>query len=171
MTHASAQIISVLKQKNYLALAIASGLVFFSIFVTLPVFTTAGNSLSFQLSLFTIANYLLFGLLAIMAGLTIALNTYVIKNKLAAKRARPVLSGTVSGASGTIAAVFSSVVGTSSCASCLSALFGLVGIGGGSVLFVLNNQTYFLTGAIIVSAAALYLSARQAKKCNNCSTT
>ena len=76
-----------------------------------------------------------------------------------------VVQGTVSGAMG----IFGTVVGTAACASCLASLFGLIGLGTGSVFFVLQNQIYFLLGAIIAMLISLYFAARKVNKvCTSC---
>lgn len=70
---------------------------------------------------------------------------------------------------GIVAGIFAAVVGTASCLSCLVALLGLVGLGVGSALFILKNQSYFLLGAIALMLISLYFAARKVDRvCNSC---
>lgn len=71
--------------------------------------------------------------------------------------AHSALSGAATGISG----VFGALVGTASCASCLASVFGLMGVGVGSALFVLSYQMYFLLGAIVLMSVSLYVTARK----------
>jgi len=65
--------------------------------------------------------------------------------------------------------IFGTVVGAAACASCLASLFGLIGLGTGSVFFVLQNQIYFFLGAIIAMLISLYFAARKVKRaCDKC---
>jgi len=132
--------------------------VFFGLFVYIPIATIPGNSLEFQLSIFSQKDYILMLLLAILVGLNFSLQIYSFnKQKEQYELVRSTGQVAVSGISG----VFGSVVGTAACASCLTFLFGLIGLGTGSVFFVLNYQPYFLIGAIILLLISLYFASRK----------
>lgn len=61
------------------------------------------------------------------------------------------------------------IVGTAACASCLAFLFGIAGLGIGSVAFVLKYQTFFLFGSIALIVLSLYFTAGKVNKhCVSC---
>jgi len=101
-----------------------------------------------------------------LVGLNLALQVYSFKQRGGTQKIpQSVMGGTVSGLSG----IFGAVVGTAACASCLASLFGIIGLGTGSVFFVLKNQSYFLIGAIAVMLISLYFAARKINKiCQSC---
>lgn len=160
-------VMKVFTEKIYILLALIMAAFFFDLFIFIPVFTIPGNDLKFQLSIYTRENYIFMSLLATLVGVTFAMQIYEArKQKALRKFLPPVLKGTVlSGASG----IFGSILGTASCASCLAFLFGLIGLGAGSVFFVLKNQSYFLFGAIVLMLISLYFSARKINNiCDSC---
>lgn len=164
MQHIFSATIRVLKQPRCALLCIAVALIFFALFIAVPVFTTPGNSFGFQLSIFRTWDYALMSLLALLVGLNSAFVFQTWRQKRNVKKTS-LAHGAVTGLSG----IFGAVVGTAACASCLAALFGLIGLGTGSVFFVLKNQPYFLLGAIAFMLVSLYFSARKINKvCTSC---
>ena len=157
---------NVLKERNYFLTFVLIAVVFFGLFVYIPIATIPGNSLEFQLSIFSQKDYILMLLLAILVGLNFSLQIYSFnKQKEQYELVRSTGQVAVSGISG----VFGSVVGTATCASCLAFFFGLIGLGTGSVLFVLKNQIYFLAGSIAVMLATLYFTVRKVNEtCGSC---
>lgn len=134
---------------------------FFTLAVLLPVVTIPGNTVPFQLSIYQGRDYVLLTALALLAGLHGALLARSWKER----PSRHALSGAASGASG----FFAAIVGTAACSSCIAALFGLLGLGTGSVLFALQYRALFLAAAIAVMLLSLYFTARSARAC--CSAT
>lgn len=151
-------IINVFKERNYFLAFVLIAMVFFGLFIYIPVVTIPGNDIAFQLSIYSRKDYALMVLLAILVGLNFPLQIYSFKKQ---KEQQGLLKSagqvSVSGISG----VFGAVVGTAACASCLAFFFGLIGLGAGSVYFVLKNQLYFLIAAIIVMLISLYFTARK----------
>lgn len=161
-------IAAALRDKKSLFAFIIAATAFFALFIAIPVWTIPANTLFFQLKTFRTQDYVLMTLLAILAGLTVALQVYGYK----LKKSKQALSQSVlqSAASGGLG-IFGAIVGSSAatCASCLASLFGLIGLGAGSVFFVLENQTPFLSGAVVAMFISLYFSARKINKvCNSC---
>lgn len=155
-----------LNEKVSLPAGIVAAVLFFALFVALPVWTIPGNTLAFQLKIFRPYDYALMGILAILVGLTVSLETYSWRRRRGADDgARLAVQGTLSGGLG----MFASVVGTATCGSCLAVLFGLVGLGAASTFFVLQNQQVFLLAAIGVMLIALVVAARRADAvCRSC---
>jgi len=159
-------VINVFKERNYFFAFVFIAIVFFALFVYIPVFTIPGNDLGFQLSIYSQRDYILMFLLAFLVGLNFSLQIYSFKKQ---REQQGLVKSTgrvaVSGLSG----VFGAIVGTAACASCLAFFFGLIGLGAGSVIFVLNNQIYFLVGAIIALLISLYFVARKVNGiCESC---
>jgi len=138
----------------------------FLLLVAIPLFTIPGNTIAFQLKIFTTQNYLLMAFLSVLAGLNLAFSWYdFAQQKKIGNASQSVAGGAVS----TIAGIFGAVVGTASCLGCLVALLGLVGLGVGSALFILKNQSYFLLGAMALMLVSLYFAARKINKvCQSC---
>lgn len=156
---------TVFKTRNYLLIFFVSAVVLFLSLVAIPLFTIPGNTVAFQLKIFTAQNYLLMAFLSVLAGLNLALSWYgFIQKKKIGSASQSVVTGTAS----TIAGIFAAVVGTASCLGCLVALLGLVGLGVGSALFILKNQSLFLGGAILLMLIAIYFSAKKVNKLCNC---
>lgn len=156
----------VLGERKYVFSLLSFALLFFALFVFIPVATTPGNTLAFQLSIFRPQDYFLMILLALLVGLNFSMNIYVWrKSKQSANISQSAASGAAAGFGG----AFAAIVGTATCASCLAFLFGIVGLGIGSVAFVLKYQTFFLLGAIALVLFSLYFTARKINKvCNSC---
>lgn len=153
-------------QKIYFLIFIASAVVAWLFFVWIEVKTIPGNDFAFQLSLFRIRDHILLGVFAILIGLNLTFQIYSFRQKKTVRTITKTLAhSTSSGALG----IFGAVAGTAVCASCLASLFGLLGLGMGSVIFVLQYQTYFLTGAIMLMLCSLYFTARRINKtCLSC---
>lgn len=159
--------IKVFTEKIYILLALLIATLFFGIFIFIPLVTIPGNDLRFQLSIYTLENYILMSFLALLVGITFAMQIYTVKKQqVLRKSSSPVLQGVaLSGASG----IFGSIVGTASCSLCLASLFGFIGLGTGGALFVLKNQNYFLWGSILIMLFSLYFTARRINKvCTSC---
>jgi hypothetical protein len=156
----------VFQTRSYLLIFFVSAAALFLSLVAMPLFTIPGNTIAFQLKIFTTQNYLLMAFLSTLAGLNLALSWYgFAQQKKLGSTSQSIAGGAVS----TITGIFGAVVGTASCLSCLVALLGLVGLGVGSALFILKNQSYFLFGAIALMLCSLYFAARKVNKvCTSC---
>lgn len=156
----------VLKTRNYFLIFLISVMLLFALLVAIPLFTVPGNNLALQLKIFTLQNYLLMGFLSLLTGLNLALSWYGFKRQKEISSASQSVAG---GAVSTIAGIFGAMVGTASCLSCLVALLSLVGLGVGSALFILKNQSYFLLGAIVLMLISLYFTVRKITRvCESC---
>ncbi len=148
-----------LHDKNYFLTFLIITLMFLSAFVLLPVLSIPGNSLSFQLGIFTFWNYVLMILLSGLIGLMISMQIYVYKIK---KSVRGVGRGVVGGFSSIAAGLF----GTASCASCVAAIFGF--LGAGTVLFLIEKQWYIVGISLALVLLSIYLTSLNIEK--NCET-
>ena len=128
----------------------------FLIFVLIPVKTIPGNSLDFQLGIFTERDYIILGILSILVSLFLTMQIFIFRNALSTKDRVTSLGS--SGAGGYVAAV-GSLFATAACGSCLFALFGFLGFS--TLIFLLEHQWYILGGAIILLLIALYFASRK----------
>lgn len=153
-------------ERKYVFFFLSFALFFFALFVFIPVVTTPGNTLVFQLSIFRAQDYFLMILLALLVGFNFSMNIFAWR-KL--KQSANISQSAASGATAGFGGAFAAIVGTATCASCLAFLFGIVGLGIGSVAFVLKYQTFFLLGAIALVLLSLYFTARKVNRhCASC---
>lgn len=156
---------TVLKVRRNFLIFLITTVIFFGLFIIIPVLTIPGNSTGFQLSIFRTRDYVLMVFLSLLVGLNIAFGLYNWQQKRSAKQIESLAQGAVTGTLG----IFGAVVGTAACASCLASLFGLIGLGTGSLFFVLENQSYFLFGAIALMLVSLHFAARKVNRvCSSC---
>lgn len=154
------------KDKKSLTIFIASTLILFALLIAIPIWTTPGNTIEFQFKIFRMKDYVLMVTLSILAGLNFATYWYGFKLKRNTQAvAQSITGGTVVG----VASIFGAIVGTAACASCLVSLFAIIGLEAGSAIFILENQSYFLLGAIAVMLASLYFATRKVNGiCKSC---
>lgn len=65
-----------LRTREYFVIFFVSAVVLFAFLIALPLFTIPGNTLAFQLIIFTAKDYLLMTFLSLFAGLNLALSWY-----------------------------------------------------------------------------------------------
>lgn len=147
---------TVLGTKAYFLLFVGISIIFFVIFVLVPVYSIAGNDIAFQLSLYSAQEFILLALLAGLIGLTFSLQIFTYRRRVCSTP-ESLAQVTTTGISG----VFASIVGTAFCASCLLPLFAAIGLGSGGVFFILENQIYFVIGAITLMLISLYFAVKK----------
>ena len=121
-----------LSKRNYLFTLIILSLVIFFIFILIPVFLIPANSLELQLTIFTIKDYVLLTILSILTSLLIVMQVFSYRQAEVCSPGKAVFGG----GSAIVAALF----WTASCASCLVAVFGFLGIG--TVFFLVEYQVF-----------------------------
>jgi len=155
-------IITPFKTNKYITLSVAVFVTMFIFFILIPVFTVAGNTITAQLAIFTVRDYVVITLLSGLYALFMTMHIY-------ARRQRKGAGGTGTTVGGGLGALFAGVAGTAFCASCLAPLFALFGVGFGGVLFVLQYRFYFVVGISILMLIAIYLTARKIQNvCTTC---
>jgi len=154
---------TVLTKKYYKLWFVLFTLIFIFAYVFIPVWLTPGNSLSFQLSIFKIKDYILFVLLSMVTALLLLMQIFLFKVK---KQYTQTVS---QGGVGVFSALFAGLLATAACSSCIAAVLGF--LGAGSVFFVLENQPYVVFIAIILVVISLYFSSKRVlgycKDCDN----
>lgn len=143
----------VLSKPRYLISFIVISFVVFLLFTLMQVYSIPGNSLEFQLSIFTAQDYILLSVLSILTSLLLLMHTYIhMKAKTSSADAG---SAAIGSSSGVIAALFA----TAGCASCLTAVFGFLGVG--TVFALVEYQWVIVSVGIAIMAISLYLTSQK----------
>lgn len=147
--------VSVFKKPAYALLAIGSALVFFGMYLIVPVLLVPGNSLSFELALISPGNFLLLATLALMTGMLAAFELFSLRRS----RAHGLRSAGRQSA-GFVASITGGVLAAASCGCGVGILLGVVGLGGGT-LFATQNQMPIVVALLGIVFIGLYFSARR----------
>ncbi len=123
----------------------------FALFVFVPVVTTPGNDLAFQLHLLSWPVIGLMVLLSVMNGMLVQMQLWLRRHKL--------VSHNVKHAAGAMGILVSGVAATLACAACYSSLLAVFGLGG--TIFVASYRWWFATFAMALTVFALYHTSRQ----------
>lgn len=153
---------SVLESRNYRLWFLGLTTIFIAAYLLLPIWLTPGNTLSFQLSLLRPSDYILFFVLSAVTALLVLMQAFLF---LRSKKGRAGAVG--QGGVGAFSALFGGLLATAACSSCIAAVLGF--LGAGSIFFILENQPYFVYGAIALVLLGLYFSARRVQGyCEDC---
>jgi len=153
---------SVLENKSYKLWFLGLIAIFIVAYIFLPVWLTPGNTLAFQLSLLRPSDYILFLVLSAVTALLVLMQAFLF---LRSKKDRAGAVG--QGGVGVFSALFGGLLATAACSSCIAAVLGF--LGAGSIFFILENQLYFVYGAIALVVLGLYFSARRVQGyCKSC---
>ncbi len=137
---------------------LALTLVFVVLYVFVPVWTTPGNELAYQLSVLRVRDWLLMVFLSVLSAVVLVMQWHILRQKKSRKQA---LASSAQGGATGAASLFAALVGTAACSSCLAGVLALLGFGFGTTLFILQYGTYFMLGAILLLLVSLYYSGRQ----------
>lgn len=136
------------------------------LFVLVPVWSVPGNDVAFQLSLFTIGNWILFTVLALLIGLLLTMQVFIFgRAKNAAVKAKG-LGNAATGAAGAYAGILGGVFATAACSWCVAAVFGFLGTG--AVLFIAEHRLWSVLVAIAIMIASLYFASKRVVKDCGC---
>lgn len=126
----------------------------FFLFIALPVWMTPGNDFLFQLQIMQLRDFVLFGVLAVANALLILMQWHVFQTSRTMRMGSIAASGT-----GSLSAVFASILSTASCSACIAGILGFLGTG--SILFILDHRWWFALAAIVIVLVALVFAARR----------
>lgn len=146
----------VLTSRKYFFLFIFLSFLLFLLFLAIPVKTVPGNTFAFQLSLLGTQGFILLGLLSGLTSLSLVFHLHVLKHRHSLGVGASLLG---SGGTGFLSGIIATIFGTATCAYCVSAFFGFLGIGG--VLFLLQYRTWITLGAIVLMLVSLYFTAQK----------
>lgn len=130
----------------------------FALFILVPVWSTPGNDMRFQLSMLTPAMLATMIILAITNATLICMHLYLRRTK-AKTGAREAVGG--------FAILGSSVMATLGCASCYSSILSGFGLGG--VIFFGKYGGYVSAAVVAVSLYAVWMTAKRIEgECTRC---
>lgn len=136
--------------------------IFFA-FVLLPVMTTPGDDILFQLSITKPNTFALMIALALLNALLITMQLHIRR----VRKAALALGEHVKRATTAFGIITSAFVSTIACASCYSSVLAVFGLGG--TIFVVTHRWWFAAGAIMLTLVALlYTSRRINRECTTC---
>ncbi|MBI2051996.1 hypothetical protein HYT33_04535 [Candidatus Roizmanbacteria bacterium] len=155
---------TILSKKDYLIIFLSFIPLIFLFFVMVQIWTIPGNNIRLQLSIFKTRDYILTVLLSFLVSLFLVMQAFIFRNAYSAKT--KLASVGVGGATGYLG-MGAAVLATATCAACLIALFGFLGFG--SIVFLLKNQWWVVSVAIILLLVSLYFSSRKVNGlCESC---
>ena len=131
--------------------ALCIAIAIFALFVMVPVWTTPGNSIPFELHLIPWGVYILMIALALLNGVLIEMQLYIRRHQLAPATGKH--AATAAGIA------ISSLFATIGCAACYSSLLALLGLGG--TAFVVTNRWWFAATALGLTCVALVYTVRR----------
>ncbi|MBI4426343.1 MAG: hypothetical protein HY567_02095 [Candidatus Kerfeldbacteria bacterium] len=135
----------------------------YMVFVGIPVLTIPGNSLAFQLSIFTDRDYVLMAGLALLASLFTVIQIELFRRHRGGKRWQAIGKAGAGGASATLAAILASAA----CSSCVAAILGFLGFG--TVLTIIQYRWYVVLVAIVFMLISIIFTLRHLDKpCEKC---
>ena len=149
---------SVLSSKRYLFL-----FTFFSVAVFWGLLLAPGQITSSNIESqgFTNGDYVVLGTIAIIASLIIVMQIFSFRLTGKAGAGQSALSG-----AGFFSALTSAIFSSATCGLCVSALFGFLGTG--TIIFLVDNQTYVILGSFGLLLFSLYFSSKKVN--NDCDT-
>lgn len=154
----------VLSKKKYLLGFLALVPVVFLFFVYIPVRAIPGNSLDFQLSIFTKRDYILTTIFSMMLSLFLIMQIFVIRNAVNAKN---VVTSIGAGGVGGYVATLGALFGSAACSSCLFAILSFLSIS--TVYTLLTYQWYIVGTAIFILLISIYFLSKKVNGiCESC---
>jgi hypothetical protein len=145
----------------YIFLFLLFAIAFIFFFIELQVLLTPEpDNFSLYLKIWQIRDWLIVGLLSILISLNFVFFIYLIKIK------SPETKSTSAGILGTLSGIFSAILATAWCSSCLAVLFSLLGISFSTGIFFLKYKFLIFFISTILLLLSLYFQAKIIiKKC------
>ncbi len=147
---------AVFRERIYQGIVAVSVLVFFGMYLLVPVWLIPGDTFALEFAQMKIFNYGLLFALALMTGALLALEFFAFRRS----RIQGFRAVSKSGV-GVAASLAGGILTVASCGCGTGILLGVLGLGGGA-FFVAANQTAIAAVMLAVVAVGLYFSARRA---------
>ena len=145
----------------YIFLFLFFAIAFIFFFIELQVLLTpAPDNFFLYLKIWRIKDWLIVGLLSILISLNFVFFVYLIQIK------SPEIKYTSAGILGTLSGIFSAILATAFCSSCLAVLFSILGISFSTGIFFLKYKfLIFLLATILLLISLHFQSKRIIEKC------
>jgi len=157
---------TVLAKRSYKIWLVILTLLAIILFVLVPVWSVPGNDISFQVSLFTAQNWLLFAVLAPLVALLLTMQVFIFRRAQNAAAKAKSLGGAASGVVGSYAGILGGVFATAACSWCVAVVFGFLGTG--TVLFIAQNRFWAVLVAIGILLISLYFASKKVVNACDC---
>jgi hypothetical protein len=146
---------------SYIFLFLFFAIAFIFFFIELQVLLTPEpDNLSLYLKIWRIRDWLIVSLLSILVSLNLVFFVYLIKIKSLEIKSTP------AGILGTLSGIFSAILATAFCSSCLAVLFSLLGISFYTGIFFLKYKfLIFINSTILLLISLHFQSKRIIEKC------
>lgn len=167
MTHLNiliSAIWTVLSRWTYRIAFVILAVLFVALYISIPVMLIPGNTFTFQLSLYTPADYTIFISISVLTSLLVLMQVFSFLRSRA-RTVRTIGRSSVGVFSGIFSGMFASV-------TCVPCAIGFLGIFGsaGSTLIISKYQYYFIAIASIFVLWGIYYASRNVmgycKECN-----
>jgi hypothetical protein len=145
----------------YISLFLFFTVSFIFFFIELQVLLTPEpDNFSLYLKIWQIKDWLIVSLLSILISLNFLFFVYLVKIK------SPEIKSTPTGILGALSGIFSAILATAFCSSCLAVLFSLLGISFSTGIFFLKYKfLIFLLSTILLLISLHFQSKRIIEKC------
>ncbi len=130
-------------------------MLFIVLYISIPVMTIPGNTLTFQLSLYTFGDYALFISISTLTSLLVLMHFFSFHHSHTYDKSAIRGSG-VSIFSGILAGMFAGVT----CVPCAIGFFGIFGTAE-SVFIISTYQYYFIAGTMLFVLLGIYYASRR----------
>lgn len=138
-------------------------ILFVALYISIPVMIIPGNTLPFQLSLYTPADYIIFVSISVLTSLLVLMQVFSFLRSRK-YNARSIGNGSAGVFSGVLSGMFASI-------TCVPCAIGYIGIFGsaGSTLIISKYQYYFIIVAMLFVLLGIYYAARRVMgHCKEC---
>jgi hypothetical protein len=145
----------------YIFLFFFFAIAFIFFFIELQVLLTPEpDNIYLYLKIWRIKDWLIVGFLSILVSLNFVFFVYLVKIK------SPEIKSTPAGILGVLSGIFSAILATALCSSCLVVLFSLLGISFSTAIFFLKYKfLIFLLSTILLLISLHFQSKRIIEKC------
>ncbi len=148
-------------QQRFASLKFALFFAFFLfLFVSVPAWTIVGNDYAFQLSTYNTEDYILLAVLALLSALIWLAQIKILNDKktcsISTKR-KSILTSIYA----SLSTLFSSILGTAVCASCITPIMLALGLNFSATLFLLKYNTEIVLALVFLNLILLYYLLRK----------
>lgn len=145
------------EKKNFFVFFVPPTFLALWFFIYIPVKKVPGNSFGFQISLFSLSDWLLLILLSVLTSINFLMNIFVVEREIKKSLSTASLGR---GSVGVIFGALGSIFGpTASGASCVGSIFGFLGVTG--ILFLLKYRQVIVVGSILIMILTLYQTSKK----------
>lgn len=153
-----------LSSRKHAIISVVSAIIMLFLAVYIPSVLTPGNTIAFQLSLYTPAEATLTLLFSVLFGLSVGMQSYASHLRKAGKHAA-IAKHTGTGAVAFVGTLFSAKL----CPICLSAILSFVGIGGSAALVLFSYKTEILAASALMLLLSIYFTSKRITlTCDKC---